>query len=61
MASANEAGQPDGRVVGQSGSLEATVYQPPCASQYATVLQPYQGSSPYSHNAADPRAVQGVP
>jgi hypothetical protein len=29
MASANEAAQPDGRVVGQSDSLEAIVYQPP--------------------------------
>jgi len=29
IASANEAGQPDGRVVGHSGPLEVTVYQPP--------------------------------
>jgi hypothetical protein len=29
MASANEAGQPDGMVVGQSGSLEIIVCQPP--------------------------------
>ena len=29
MAPANEPAQPDGRVLGQSGSLEATVYQPP--------------------------------
>ena len=48
-------------MVGQSGSLGATVYQAPAESQYANVLQFCQGSSPYSQRAADPRGVQGVP
>jgi len=63
MASANEAGQLAESVVGQfgAGSGDSRIQPPLWASQYAKVLQSFEGSSPYSQKTAAPRGVQAVP
>jgi|RhiMethySRZTD1v2_1073278.scaffolds.fasta_scaffold08969_3 hypothetical protein len=62
-SSAKEGGHSDGKVVGQPSPvyLVSNTCQTAVGSQKAIVLQLYQGSSPYSQMAADPRAAQGAP
>ena|SRR6266498_2115761 len=62
-SSAKEGGHADGKVVGQPSPPRFVwnTCQTNVGSQKATVLQSYNGSSPYSQMAADPRAAQGAP
>jgi hypothetical protein len=59
-ASANVAGHPLGKPVGQLGSCAGcTLHELP--AQTATVLQGYQGSFPYSQPPTGEVPVQGAP
>jgi hypothetical protein len=62
-SSAKVGGHSDGNVVGQPSPVRfvGNTCHTNVGSQKAIVSQSYQGSSPYSQMAADPRGVQAAP
>jgi hypothetical protein len=60
-ASANVAGHPVGKLVGQLGSRSVCTFHPELPAHTATVSQAYQGSFPYSQPPTGEVPVQGAP
>jgi hypothetical protein len=60
-ASANEVGQAAGELLGQLWEDVGWINHPESPLQIATVLQAYEGSSPYSQPPTGVVPVQGVP